>query len=480
MTRWSARVDPPWSYAAWREVARKALRLRIEPSDIHWLEDGAATLFDAPDIAGAASGPGVDAPALTVPKDFVDLAGTVLCHRDPGRFALLHGLLQRIGGGNRRLLTHATDAAVIRALALAAAVRRDSHKMKAFVRFREVPGDRDAFVAWFEPEHRIVDRVAPFFARRFAGMRWAILTPDRSVRWNGETLAFGSGAHRADAPGEDAREDLWRTYYENIFNPARLNTRMMRQEMAVRYWRNLPETSLLPLLVRDAGARVQQMHERESRAPRRRLPIRADPDPIHPAGHASSFEALPGQIAACRACPLHEPATQAVPGEGPRHARVMLVGEQPGDHEDLKGRPFVGPAGQLLDDALREAGIDRHACYLTNAVKHFRFERRGKIRLHRRPGSTHIHACRSWLAREIEGVRPHAIVCLGATAAQALFGVAIRLMDERGQWKPLHDGTRALVTVHPAWVLRQPAGATRDEARRLLVDDLAKVAPMII
>src|SRR5690606_5788389 len=123
---------------------------------------------------------------------------------------------------------------------------------KAFVRFRAVPGDGDAFIAWFEPEHRIVDRVAPFFARRFAGMRWAILTPYRSARWDGQALAFGDGALPSDAPPDDAHEDLWRTYYAHIFNPARLNPRMMRQEMPVKYWKHLPEAQLLPTLVREA------------------------------------------------------------------------------------------------------------------------------------------------------------------------------------------------------------------------------------
>lgn len=176
---------------------------------------------------------------------------------------------------------------------------------------------------------------------------------------------------------------------------------------------------------------------------------------------------------ACRACPLWEPATQTVFGEGPGDARVLLLGEQPGDTEDLTGRPFTGPAGQLLDRALAELGLDRSRFYLTNAVKHFRFERRGKQRLHRNPEAMHVEACRPWLAREIEAVRPEAIVCLGATAAFALLGRRVRLMEERGRWHTLHDGSRVLLTVHPAWVLRQRDATAREAAHAGFVADLA-------
>ena len=469
MTRFTACVDPPWSYDAWRACARSGLRAGVAPPDIDWTEPETPALLAAPSITDAPAVQSLKAPS--VPRAFVELAGSVLCHRDPQRLPLLYRLLWRIVHGEREVLSNPADADVQRAFALAQSVRRDAHKMKAFVRFREVPGEHDAFIAWFEPDHRIVDRVAPFFARRFTGMRWAILTPYRSASWDGEALAFGQGANRADAPPEDAREDLWRTYYAHIFNPARLNTRMMQQEMAVKYWKHLPEAALLPTLVREAPMRVREMQEREAQQPKRRIPDRVAPQA--PVAEADSLDALRAQALDCRACPLWEPATQTVFGEGPADARIMFVGEQPGDQEDLTGRPFVGPAGQLLDRALREAGIDRAACYMTNAVKHFRFEQRGKFRLHRNPAVAHVKACRPWLAREIEQVRPEVIVCLGASAAQAVLGSGFRLMAERGQWRRLHDGTRAMATVHPSWVLRQGDGAARDTAFRGLVDDLA-------
>jgi len=443
---------------------------------LDWLHGEEASLLDAPPLQPieAVADTAHDAPTY-VSKAFVKLAATCLCHRDPQRLPLLYRMLWRIAHGERGLLATPTDPDVLRATALSQAVRRDSHKMKAFVRFREVPGEQDAFIAWFEPDHLIVDRVAPFFARRFTGMRWAILTPSRSVRWDGHVLTFGPGRTQADAPTDDAREELWRTYYANIFNPARLNTRMMQQEMPAKYWKHLPEAALLPQLVRDAGDRVQEMHDREAQAPRRRIPQPASGLPVVAKAAPATLDTLRDAASACRRCPLWEPATQTVFGEGPADASIMLVGEQPGDSEDLSGHPFVGPAGQLLDRALRELGIERSALYMTNAVKHFRFERRGKRRIHSKPQITHVNACRPWLMGEIENVRPQVIVCLGATAATAVFGAGFNLMANHGRWHVLDDGTRAFATVHPSWVLRQTADAARDGAYQLLKGDLQQL-----
>jgi len=476
MARWSVRVDPPWSLEGWRTAARLALRHAVAPDQLDWLQGGDGSLLDAPSLPGLddASVAPAEAP-IQVSKAFIELAASCLCHRDPQRMPLLYRMLWRITHGERSLLSNPADADVLRAMALSQAVRRDTHKMKAFVRFRQVPGEDDAFIAWFEPEHHIVDRVAPFFARRFAGMRWAILTPGRSAHWDGQVLSFGPGGRQSDAPVDDAREELWRTYYANIFNPARLNTRMMQQEMPAKYWKHLPEAALLPQLVRDAGDRVQEMHDREAQSPRRRIPESiASPTPAADTPPAT-LDALRDAAAACRRCPLWEPATQTVFGEGPQDARIMLVGEQPGDSEDLSGHPFVGPAGQLLERALRELGIDRRTLYLTNAVKHFRFERRGKRRIHSKPQITHVTACRPWLMGEIENVRPQVIVCLGATAATAVFGAGFNLMANHGRWHVLEDGTRAFATVHPSWVLRQTGDEARDGAYRLLKHDLQQL-----
>lgn len=463
-----ATVDPPWDFARWRDCARAAFRAGLAPESVDWRDGEQGGLLPAADVRDLA--PVRAAPA--VPADLLTLAETVVCHRDAARHALPYRLLWRIAAGERTLLANAADPDVRRAQELAQAVRRDAHKMKAFVRFREVPGEEEAFVAWFEPAQDIVDRVAPFFARRFAGMRWAIVTPRRSVSWDGTALAFGPGGVRADAPADDAQDALWKTYYANIFNPARLKLDAMRAEMPQKYWKLMPETALIPSLVREAGSRVQAMAEREAQAPRRRIPAPAPP-PAAPA--AGTMDALNAALRACRGCELWQPATQAVAGEGPRDARIAIVGEQPGDREDLAGRPFVGPAGQLFDRALGELGIDRSTLYLTNAVKHFRFEQRGKVRLHRNPEARHVSVCRSWIEQELLLVKPAVVACLGATAAQAMFGRGFRLMAERGRFIDLGDGRRGFATVHPSWVLRQPAGTARDAAWQGFVDDLARL-----
>jgi uracil-DNA glycosylase len=188
-------------------------------------------------------------------------------------------------------------------------------------------------------------------------------------------------------------------------------------------------------------------------------------------GVARLREAVQG----CRGCELWRDATQAVLGDGPADVRLMLVGEQPGDREDLAGEPFVGPAGGILDRALEAAGIDRDQVYLTNAVKHFRFEERGRRRIHRRPDVAHIEACHPWLDAELERIDPAVVVCLGATASRAVLGRAVKIGEERGT--PLGLGDRvAVVTVHPSSILRLRDRAGRDAALEGLVDDLRVAA----
>lgn len=184
------------------------------------------------------------------------------------------------------------------------------------------------------------------------------------------------------------------------------------------------------------------------------------------------------QAAHCRECPLGALATQTVWGEGPGHARLMIVGEQPGDREDLVGRPFVGPAGQLLDKALGTLGWDRTDVYVTNAVKHFKHELRGKRRMHKTPGQLEILACAHWLQGEIDAVGPAALVALGGTAARSLMGRQVKVLSERGQWLRRVDGRRVLVTLHPSALLRgDPAGREREFER--WVADLALASEVL-
>src|ERR1700688_1031099 len=194
---------------------------------------------------------------------------------------------------------------------------------------------------------------------------------------------------------------------------------------------------------------------------------------------SESLKTLREEAADCRACPLWKDATQTVFGEGPQHAQVMLVGEQPGDKEDLAGKPFVGPAGQMLDRALEEAGIERSKVYVTNAVKHFKFLARGKFRLHQKPNTSEIRTCRQWYERELSSIKPALVVAMGATAAQSVFGKITPINKNRGRPIDLEDGIKALVTVHPSYLLRLPDAEAKAQEYERFVNDLKIAADLL-
>lgn len=203
------------------------------------------------------------------------------------------------------------------------------------------------------------------------------------------------------------------------------------------------------------------------------------PNPGAPVPPNATVSDLKQAAASCTACDLYERATQTVFGEGPPGARVMFVGEQPGDYEDVAGRPFVGPAGKLLDQVLEEVGIDRSQVYVTNVVKHFKWIPAGKRRLHAKPNAREISACRPWLEAEIAAVKPKVLVCLGATAAQALLGRNFRVSRQRGELIPSTLAPYAMATVHPSSLLRAPDEETRRQERERFVEDLRKVAKLL-
>jgi probable DNA metabolism protein len=242
-------------FEAWRDAARACAAASLFPDQVVWQVGSACTdLFAEQPLPASPS-----APAFNVPQNFMDLARSVVCHRDPERFALLYTLLLRLRR-NPRALEDKADIILRRVEAMARTVRRDVHKMRAFLRMREVyevTGPR--FIAWHEPEHHIVRYNAGFFVRRFSTMRWSILTPDLSIHWDTETLTEGPGARRADAPQGDPVEETWHTYYSAIFNPARVKIGAMTKEMPRKYWRNMPETALIPDLIASAQERERTM-----------------------------------------------------------------------------------------------------------------------------------------------------------------------------------------------------------------------------
>jgi DNA polymerase len=273
---------------------------------------------------------------------------------------------------------------------------------------------------------------------------------------------------------------MWKTYYASTFNPARLKVGAMLREMPRKYWRNMPETSLVQPLIAGARAREIEMIARSRgeaaiAAEGRDEALEAERR-IEPGGNLrAAWEALFNEARGCTRCDLYKCGTQTVFGEGPLDASILFVGEQPGDQEDLAGRPFVGPAGAVFDEALEKAGIARSEVYVTNAVKHFKFIQRGKRRIHNKPDGGEIEACRWWLDQERALIRPPVTVALGATAARSLVGKSVTISRVRGAPLPLEDGGECWVTVHPSFLLRIPEPDRKREERAKFVDDLKRI-----
>lgn len=450
-------------FDGWRSEARRLLAQSVPPEHVSWgvAGEGGDDLFAAQPVVAAA----VEASAARASRAFLEAAAKAALHRDPTRFDLLYRLLWRLQR-QPRVMEQAADPQVRRLELLARQVRRDIHKMRAFLRFRAVAeGDGERFVGWFAPEHHIVRANARFFVDRFAGQRWSILTPALSLHWDGAVLAEGPGAPQADAPGGDAFEAAWHRYYAAIFNPARLKVRAMLKEMPRKYWHMMPETQAIPAMIAGARARENAMVAR---------------NPSLPEGteRPASLDAVAAAIATCRHCPIGCNGTRAVAGEGPHRAPLMIVGEQPGDSEEHEGRPFVGPAGQLLDRHLAATGIDRGAAWVTNAVKHFKFAPRGKRRLHQSPTAGEIDTCRWWLDSERALVQPRLVLALGASAGRGLLGRTPAIGRERGEAIPLPEGGTLLLTAHPSYLLRLDGEARERETERFAAD-LQKAAAML-
>jgi DNA polymerase len=472
-------------------ACRSLVARGVPPEDVDWIvgSDNASSLFAG---AAACDAHGMeDGALLKLPAGLVEAARLAICHAQPARFALLHRMVARTAG-DRRAWQDLLNPDRIRIERLAADVRREMHKTKAFVRFRPIDeGDGSVrHIAWFEPVHHVLAAVAPFFVRRFAAMRWAILTPRISVAWDGTALVYGPGASRREAPPADAGESLWLAYYRSIFNPARLKVAMMVREMPVRYWANLPEASAISGLIATATERAGGMVATPAIARRRRrgaidaVPSGAESGcadalpasggcagGVPAASPAESLSALAARAAACRDCPIGDHATQVVWGRGDPQAALMLVGEQPGDVEDLRGEPFVGPAGALLREAFAALDWDASSLYLTNAVKHFKYEPRGKRRMHKTPAQQEADVCLQWLEAEVRTIQPRAFVALGATAARSLLGAPVKVTAHAGRWLPRPDGRPVLIALHPAAILRADPAA-REAMKAGWIDSL--------
>lgn len=441
------------NFESWRKEARKHLTAGISPDKINWGSE--ESLFQSFNFEEGLA-PMVIKTEFKVPPEFIELAKTVSSARDADRWDLLYRILYRLQFENPQLLNITVDPDIRRAELLEKSIRRDIHKMHAFVRFKKEivmteDGEEEYYVAWHKPEHFTLQAGSPFFARRFGDRKWSIYTPDESAHWNLEKLTFGPGLDQREFTTKDDWDEVWKTYYKSIFNPARIKIKMMKTEMPTKYWSSMPETELIKQLIREAPQRLQEMAKNQN--------TKAIVDPN------KSLDELRIEAKSCQACPLYQTAHNTVFGVGPKDARIMIIGEQPGDQEDLQGLPFIGPAGEILEQSLKEIGLRREDLYLTNAVKHFKWSQhtvRGeKMRLHQKASGAEAHACRPWLEAEIAQVKPEIIIALGATAATAVLGRLPKISDERGKLFKMNDKTKIVISWHPSAILR-----TRDESEQ--------------
>ena len=460
------------SFDEWRTAARVLLALQVAPHMVQWISHK-----DDGDLFAQAGEPDhpppiqPGSPTVRISRKLMDMLQTAACCRAPNRWSFLYLVLWRWQRGEKDVLS-AADPDGAKLHAMVKAVHREEHDMHAYIRFRERREEAGAprFVAWFEPAHDVLPQVARHFAARMGRVTWMIATPEASVMWDGATLHSTGPLMRGPEDIDDAGEALWLTYYRSIFNPARLNADLMHGHIPSRFWKNLPEGSVVPEMVSQAanGARLVGQDRKVGQRGGATIPIAAE--------KAQPARDAPSTLDACRRCELWSHATQAVPGVGAPGARIMLVGEQPGDQEDLAGLPFVGPAGQLLDRALGEAAVARRAIYLTNAVKHFKWEPRGKRRMHKTPAQREVDACSYWLDHEVAQVQPKVIVALGSTALKAVTGNPhAALKDVLGQ--PFqHQGRWIVVVYHPSYVLRVPGEDMKAQAFQVMVDGLRAAA----
>lgn len=459
----------------WRDHARKFLQADIAPEQVIWTVEGrnnSGELDLSPPAALPEKSRGQIARPVRISKTLLSLINTALLHSNEDRFDLAYRLLYR-AQSVPALHRNPADAEVLKLNRYAKAIRRDIHKMHAFVRFRKIGASegREQFVAWFEPDHHITEAVAPFFCKRFTGMDWLIVTPEASIAWDGKTSSVGPGGRKDDVPLEDVIEAEWRTYYANIFNPARVKITAMKSEMPMKYWKNLPEAELIPSLLEQAGTRVHAMVSQKTE-----FSLVGQAAEQSAANLPVSLEQLYAMLEQQPDAPMEKFSKKLIQGIGPDHADIMFIGEQPGDQEDREGKPFVGPAGQLLDRAFDEAGIDQQQTFLTNAVKRFKFTPRGKRRIHETPNVGEINYYRWWVEQEIRLVNPRLVVALGATAARCLTGKAVTISRHRGEILPGADDRSMLITVHPSYLLRIPDEQGRQVEYAKFVRDLQMAA----
>jgi DNA polymerase len=417
----------------WRRATRAFVLAGVAPSELSWTVGGTSDAL--PDADGS----------FTLSRALVALAAQAFQVRELERFALLYTLVWRAHRGELPLSdADDPDLRIVRRWALA--VRADAHRMRTHIRFLPVTlGDQSSLLGWYQPDHFVLEANARLLARRNPASGFTIVTPDGSAHWGQDGLRFGTGLQKPD--DDETLLAWWESHYETVLHTAHAGGGMPEAEELDEDPRPLDRPPIGPVVLAESQTGATRTLAREARG--------------------------------CERCSLYAPATQTVFGEGPRDASVLFIGEQPGDQEDIIGRPFVGPAGQLLDTALEEAGIDRRRIAITNAVKHFKFTPRGRRRIHQPPSPQEIDICRFWLDAERTALNPTLLVLLGGSAGRAVLGRPVTVTRERGRPFKLPDGSTAFLTVHPSYLLRQPDEASRAREYDAFVRDLRMVRELI-
>ncbi len=435
-------------FESWRNEARLLLSEKIHFEEIIWQpgHHEVVSLFDQ--MPGDQT---TKKSKFSIPREFMEDAQWVAAFRDDSTWSQLYKLAYRLVYEDKNLMQIKLDQDVLNFDRRKKLVTRDLHKMKAFVRFREVKkNDKSIYVAWHRPDHHVLKFSASFFTDRFNGMNWIIFTEEESMSWIDNQLEFGPGLSQKEAEVFDATEELWKTYYGSIFNPARIKIQAMKNELPVRHWKTLPEASLIDQLIAEAPARLEEFYLSQR-------PSAAKLIPENP----GSLNEIKNQLSNCKACTICEKATAPVFGSGNIHARIVFVGEQPGNEEDMQGIPFVGPAGLVFNQALKKSGLRREEIYVTNAVKAFKWKNMEGFRQHRSPVAEEISACRPWVKAELDFIKPEILVCLGGSAAQSIFGKLMQVTESRGKIFKTNFSDHTIVMNHPSAILR-----TKDEIIR--------------
>jgi probable DNA metabolism protein len=456
------------TFAEWRNKARGFLLQDIPPDKIIWQSASNTQNNLLSGLEEAVSSEPTK--EISIPKEFLKLAQAVGCHRELQKWDWLYQALWRLTHNEKHLLQISSDPLVHSLYILYKAVRRDAHKMKAFVRFKCLKqAGEDFYISWYRPDHNIARYVANFFKRRFSVMKWTIMTPDETVSWGGEELEFSPGVPHKNQI-EDNIEELWLTYYSAIFNPARIKIKAMKNEMPIRFWHGLPEAAIIPKILAEAPQRVAKMMKEQEG-------FKSSAAEFLP--QIKTLETLRKAASVCEGCDLYRCAKQTVFGQGPADAKLIIVGEQPGLEEDTKGVPFVGPAGKVLREALAKAEIPEKDVYITNVVKHFKHQAYHGKKLHRTPTPREVAACKPWIDSEIEAIQPQLVLCLGVTAAKALIKPGFTMKKDHGIWTESTSHFQLSATYHPAAILRSPTPEMREDMLGALQKDLIATAKLL-